>query len=74
MAEITEADALTVLPLALMKDELRIPAAPGTTEHDQLLTGQILAAVTICARVTGRAPADLLPLRMAAVSIVRGRL
>ena len=47
------ATALDVLPLDLMKDELRIP--PGTTSHDALLERQIESAVSYC-QVSLRAP------------------
>ena len=48
---ITTAQALLVLPLSVMKDELRIPA--GTPEHDILLTSQITSAVSYVSRSTG---------------------
>ena len=69
MAVITEAAALIVLPLATMKDELRIPA--GEASHDDLLTGQIVSAVSHVSRRTGATGDALLPLRAAAVAIVR---
>lgn len=69
MANITEAQALIVLPLATMKDELRIPATE--VSHDDLLTGQIVSAVSYVARSTGAEADALLPLRAAAVAIVR---
>ena len=56
-------------PLATMKDELRIPATE--VEHDALLTGQIHAAVSHVSRRTGAEADALLPLRAAAVAIVR---
>ena len=69
MAEITEAQALLVLPLEHMKGELRIPAAE--TSHDDLLTSQIVSAVSYVARTTGATGDALLPLRAAAVSVCR---
>ena len=66
---ITEAQALIVVPLAIMKLELRIQATE--TSHDLLLTNQITQAVSHVARSTGATGDDLLPLRSAAVSIVR---
>ena len=69
MANITEAQALIVVPLATMKDELRIPAAE--VSHDALLTNQILSAVSHVSRRTGATGDALLPLRAAAVAVVR---
>ena len=66
---VSEADALLVLPLSHMKDELRIPAAE--TAHDDLLTAQIVSAVSYVARSTGATGDDLLPLRMAAIAVCR---
>ena len=54
---LTQAQALAVVSLATMKDELRIPATE--TSHDALLTSQIVSAVSFCARSTGAALADL---------------
>ena len=67
MAIITETDALAVLPLATMKLELRIDAS--ITDHDALITSQIVAAVSFAAQSTGVALRDL-P-RSAVVSAVR---
>ena len=69
MANITEAQALIVLPLSLMKLELRIQATE--VDHDVLLTSQIVQAVSHVSRRTGATGDALLPLRSAAVSIVR---
>ena len=69
MAVITEATALIVLPLSKLKDELRIEQTE--TSHDALLTGQIVSAVSYVSRTTGATGDDLLPLRMAAVSVAR---
>ena len=49
---ITEAEAPVVLPLAHMKLELRIPDTE--TDHDTLLTSQIVSAVSHVSRRTGR--------------------
>ena len=66
---ITEAEALVVLPLSIMKLELRIQ--DSETSHDLLLTSQIVQAVSHVARSTSATGDDLLPLRSAAASIVR---
>ena len=66
----TESEALAVIALAAMKEELRIP--PTETEHDALLTRQIVDAVSFVSKYTGATGGDLLPLRPAAVSFVRG--
>ena len=66
---ITEAEAPVVLPLAHMKLELRIPDTE--TDHDTLLTSQIVSAVSHVSRRTGATGEALLPLRAAAVAIVR---
>ena len=71
MAVITESEALVVLPLAHMKDELRIP--DGEKDHDDLLRSQIVAAVSYAVMVLGAEDDDLLPLRAAAVSLVRSQ-
>lgn len=65
----TESEALAVIALAAMKEELRIP--PTETEHDALLTRQIVDAVSFVSKSTGATGDDLLPLRPAAVSFVR---
>ena len=69
MAIITEENALLILPLATMKDELRIPV--DITEHDDLLTSQITDAVSFVSKSTGRGVADLAALRPAIVSACR---
>ena len=66
---ITEAAALSVLPLAHMKLELRIPDTE--ISHDTLLTSQIVQAVSHVSRRTGATGDALLPLRAAAATIVR---
>ena len=71
MAVITESEALVVLPLAHMKDELRIP--DGEKAHDDLLTSQIVSAVSYAVMVLGAEDDDLLQLRAAAVSLVRSQ-
>ena len=62
-------DALGIVSLATMKDELRIPA--GEASHDVLLSGQIHSAANFCATATGRDLADLAVLRPAIVSLCR---
>ena len=69
MAVITEAEALIVLPLAKLKDELRIEQTE--TSHDALLTGQIVSAVSYVSRATGAEGDDLLPLRLAVIAVCR---
>ena len=71
MANITPAEALTILPLALIKDELRIPSAE--TSHDILLTSQIVSAVSFVSQSTDVALADLPALRPAIVAAVRSQ-
>ena len=66
---VTEAEALLVLPLSVAKMELRI--ADSITEHDVLLTGQIVSAVSHVSRRTGATGDALLPLRPAVTAIVR---
>lgn len=68
---ITEAEALVVLPLATMKDELRIPSAE--TSHDILLTSQIVSAVSFVSQSTGAPLADLPALRAAIIASVRSQ-
>ena len=69
MAIITESQALAVVGLAHMKDELRIEATE--TSHDALLTRQIHDAANYAARTTGVVLADLPALRPAIVAAVR---
>ena len=66
---ITETEALTLLPLATMKSELRIP----DDSHDDLVTGQIVAAWNFISELTGRGSADLdnAALRSGAILLVR---
>ena len=69
---ISKTDSLVFLPLAMMKFELRIPAAE--TSHDDLLTGQICAAVSFVSIFTDRPTAaeiDHAALRSAAVLLCR---
>ena len=66
---ITESEALAVLSVAAMKEELRIPL--GESEHDAMITRQIHDAANYAARATGVALADLHLLRPAIVSAVR---
>ena len=69
---ISKNEALDFLPLATMKDELRIPAAE--TSHDVLLTGQVCAAVSFVSIFTDRptvAELDHAALRSAAIILVR---
>ena len=70
MAIITEAAALIVLPLAIMKDELRITQTE--TSHDALLTRQIVDAVSFVSKAASATTDDeRMALRMAAVSVCR---
>ena len=72
MALITQAEALVIVSLATMKTELRIPL--DIHEHDELITGQITAAVSHVAQTTGQPPqgiAEQTALRSAAVLLVR---
>ena len=65
---ITEAQALGVVSLAMMKAELRIEQSE--TAHDALITSQILAAVSYLAAAAGVADAKLGGLKMATVALV----
>ena len=69
MPNITESEALAILPVADMKEELRI--STGEQEHDALLTRQIHDAANFVARSTGVALADLHLLRAAITTTVR---
>lgn len=69
MAEITEAQALSLVSLDSMKIELRIPISE--VSHDALITSQLVAAVNFVARSTGLPLADLPPLRPAIIAAVR---
>ena len=66
---LTESEALAILPLEVMKLELRIPAS--ITEHDALIQRQIWDALNFATGATGRAADDPMPLRAAAIAIVR---
>ena len=69
MANISEAEALTILPLATMRMELRIP----DDSHDELVTGQIVAAVNFVSVATDRGAGALLnpALRSGAILLCR---
>ena len=76
MANITEADALTIVSLDSMRTELRIPPVDPLkpdvgTEHDALITGQIHSAANFVSRATGLALADLHLVRAAIVLATR---
>lgn len=71
MALITQAEALLILPLSTMKDELRIPV--DILEHDDLLARQITDATNFIATATGVVLADLPALRPAIVAAVRAQ-
>ena len=66
---ITETEALQILPLLTMRAELRIP----DDSHDDLVTGQIVAAMNFISELTGRGYSDLgnPALRSAAILLVR---
>ena len=66
---ITEAESLQILPLATMRAELRIP----DDSHDDLVTGQIVAAFNFISECTGRGAGDLdnPALRSAAILLCR---
>ena len=66
---LTESEALAILPLEVMKLELRVPAS--ITEHDALIQRQIWDALNFATGATGRAADDSMPLRAAAIAIVR---
>ena len=67
---VSEGEALMVLGLDLMKNELRIPLTE--TSHDALLTNQIVSAISHLQRTTSIEPADMPPaLRSSAVALVR---
>ena len=71
MALITQAEALGIVSLATMKDELRIPA--DIFDHDGLLARQITDATNFIATSTGVVLADLPALRPAIVAAVRAQ-
>ena len=69
---ITKTESLEFLPLAMMKFELRIPDT--IVEHDELVTGQICAAVSFISFSTDRPTAaeiDHAALRSAAILLCR---
>ena len=68
---ITESQALAVVSLASMRDELRIPQTD--TSQNALLTAQIVAAVNFVMQSTGREVADLAELRPAITGVVRAQ-
>ena len=68
---VTESQALAVVSGASMKMELRIPME--ISDHDDLITAQIVAAVSYVVETTGRAVDDLAELRPAVVAIVRAQ-
>ena len=77
---ISKTESLVFLPLSTMKDELRIPPPADPlrptvgTEHDELITGQICAAVSFVSYFTDRptvAELDHAALRSAAIILVR---
>ena len=67
----TESEALAILPLSVAKLELRI--ADSIKEHDLLIQArrQIWDAVNYYSESTGRGVDDLMPLRAAAMTLVR---
>ena len=65
----TESEALAILPLSVAKWELRI--ADSIKEHDLLIERQIWDAVNYYSESTGRGVDDLMPLRAAAMTVVR---
>ena len=68
---ITQTEALATLPLAAMKEELRIPATESS--HDALLTRQIHDAANYVSQATSRPLSDLHLLRSAIVAAVRAQ-
>ena len=66
---ILETEALVLLPILTMRAELRIP----DDSHDDLITGQIVAAWNYISEMTGRGYSDLgnPALRSAAILLVR---
>ena len=66
---LTESESLAILPLSVAKLELRI--ADSIKEHDLLIQRQIWDAVNYCSESTGRGVDDLMPLRAAAMTVVR---
>ena len=66
---VSESQALGIVSLAAMKDELRIEQTE--TSHDELIKSQIVNAVSYVSEATGRAVADLGELRQAVVTACR---
>ena len=66
---VTESQALALVSLETMRDELRIPQTD--TSQTALLTAQIVAAVNFVMQSTGREVADLAELRPAITAVVR---
>ena len=64
---LTQAEALTLVSLATIRAELRIP----DDSHDELLSGQIHDAANYVSETTGLGLDDLAPLRAAIVAAVR---
>ena len=64
---LTQAEALTLVPLESIRSELRIP----DDSHDKLLSEQIFSAANFVQQTTGLALADMQPVRAAIVSAVR---
>ena len=64
---ITEKEALSVVSLATMRSELRVP----DDSHDALISRQIHDAANYVSQATGAALADLPPLRPAIISFCR---
>ena len=69
MAAITPAAALLIVSLDDLKTELRIPLE--IHEHDDLITAQLVSAVSYVKEHTGREITDLAELRPAIVAAVR---
>ena len=68
---LTQAEALTLVDLAAIKRELRIPE--NETSHDKLLSEQIFSAANFVQESTGADLTDLAVLRPAIVSAVRSQ-
>ena len=71
MAEITEAQALSLVSLDSMKTELRIPLSESA--HDALLSEQIHSAASFVMESTGLALADMPAVRPAIIAGVRSQ-
>ena len=68
---ITESEALSILSVANMKEELRIPV--GEVDHDAMLARMIHDSANFVARSTGVGLSDLHLLRPGIVSSVRSK-